>query len=129
LKVQQVIVFTCFLACLSLSKLVHSQNTASGLQISPPSIDFGENAVDSDTPPRAVTVANSSSSPIMLGQIIASGIDFSEKHDCGQTLAPGAQCTIQVSFAPAISGPRTGNLEVMASDGNPHFVGLNGIGK
>lgn len=129
MKALQAIVLICFLLSVSHFELAYSQAAVAGLQISPSSIDFGENPVDSDAPPQTVSVTNSSPSTITFVEIIASGIDFAEKHDCGQTLAPGAQCTIQVSFTPAISGPRTGNLEIMGTDGNPHFVALSGVGK
>lgn len=106
-----------------------SQTSSASLQVSPQNIDFGEAAVDSNTAPRNITVSNPSNSPIGLTQILTSGIDFSQKNDCGRILAPGAQCGVQISFTPAISGPRTGNLQVMGSDGAPHFVALNGTGK
>jgi P pilus assembly chaperone PapD len=109
--------------------LTYSQTAATGLQLSPTSVDFGEDPINSDSPTRTVTVSNPTNSTITVEQIIASGIDFSEKHNCGQTLAPGAQCTIQVSFTPVISGPRTGNLTVMESNGNAHIVALTGTGK
>ena len=97
--------------------------------ISAATIDFGKAAVDSESPPHALTLTNPTKSNIVMEQIIASGIDFSQKNDCGQTLAPGAQCTIQLFFKPAISGSRTGNLDVMCSDpASPHFIALNGIG-
>lgn len=107
----------------------NAQPAPTQLQISPPSLEFGEDAIQSDAAAQTVTVRNPTSSPIAIEEIIASGIDFTLKSDCGQKLAPGAQCTIQVFFSPAISGPRTGNLEIMGSDGSPHFVGLNGSGK
>jgi hypothetical protein len=106
-----------------------SETSSDGLQVSPTGIDFGQDAVSSDSQPRTITVSNPTKAPITIQQILASGIDFTEKNDCGQTLAPGAQCTIQVFFTPAISGPRTGNLQVVGSDGAPHFVALNGNGK
>jgi hypothetical protein len=105
----------------------YAQPATSGLQISPGSVNFGEDAIDSDVVTKTVIVRNPTSSPIAIDEVIASGIDFRVKSDCGQTLAPAAQCTIQVFFSPAISGPRTGNLEIMAS-GSPHFVALNGSG-
>lgn len=103
--------------------------TSSGLQVSPASIDFGEDTIHSDSPPQTITLTNPTQSPISLEQILASGIDFSQKNDCGPSLAPGAQCRIQVSFTPAISGPRTGILAITESNGNPHFVALNGTGR
>ena len=119
----------CFATILLVSARSRSQTSPDGLQVSPARIDFGEDAVSSDSPPHTITVSNPTKAPITIQQILASGIDFSEKHDCGQTLAPGAQCTIQVSFTPVITGPRTGNLQVVGSDGAPHFVALNGDGK
>lgn len=101
---------------------------AAGLQLSPSSIDFGSDAVSSDSAPRNVTVTNTAKSPLAVEQILTSGIDFSQKNDCGQKLAPGGQCTIQVSFSPVISGPRTGSLQIMSSDGNPYYVALTGTG-
>jgi len=117
------------LVLLSFGIASRSQAMPPGLQVSPRSIDFGENAVESDSPPQDITVSNPTKSPISIEQILASGIDFSEKNNCGQKLAPAAQCEIQVSFTPAISGPRMGSLEVMESSGIPQFVALTGIGK
>jgi hypothetical protein len=116
-------------AVLLLPLRVHAQTASDGLQVSPAKIDFGESAVGSENPPRTITLNNPTKAQITLEQIITSGIDFSQKNDCGQTLAPGAQCTIQVFFKPATSGPRIGNLDVMGSDpASPHFIALNGIG-
>ena len=103
--------------------------TSPGLQISPSSIDFGEDTIHTDSPPETITVSNPTKSPISLELILASGIDFSQKNDCGPTLAPGGKCRIEVSFMPAIPGPRTGNLQITESNGNPHFVALSGSGK
>ena len=128
MKVRQALFVSLFAFC-SLLKLF-PQSARIGLQVSPSAIDFGEDAVKSGSPPRPITITNVTQSTISLTQILTSGIDFSEKHNCGATLAPGAQCTIQVFFTPAISGDRTGNLSIMGSDaGSPHFVALTGTGK
>jgi hypothetical protein len=129
LKVRQVGATVVVIAALALFIRVHSQTPITGLQISATRIDFGEAAVDSDSSPHSLTLSNPTKSNIALEQIIPSGIDFSQKNDCGQTLAPSGQCTIQVFFKPATSGPRIGNLGVTASDpASPHFIALNGIG-
>lgn len=118
------------IAALTLLIRVQSQTTSVGLQISAATIDFGEVALDSESPPHTVTITNPTKSSITMEQIIASGIDFSEKNDCGRTVAPGAQCTVQVLFKPAIPGPRIGNLGVTGSDpASPHFIALAGTGK
>jgi hypothetical protein len=129
LKVRQVGATVVVIAALTLFIPVHSQTPITGLQISATRIDFGEAAVNSDSPPHPLTLTNPMKSNIAMEQIIPSGIDFSQKNDCGQTLAPGGQCTIQVFFKPATSGPRIGNLGLTASDpASPHFIALNGIG-
>jgi hypothetical protein len=116
-------------AAVSSVTVIQSQTSPVGLQISPASVDFGNVLLNSEIPSRSVTLTNPTKSNIALEQIITSGIDFSEKHDCGQSLAPGAQCTIQVFFKPAIPGTRIGNLDVMGSDpASPHFIALTGIG-
>jgi hypothetical protein len=110
--------------------MLFPQSVPAGLHISPRSIDFGEDAVNSDSGPRSITLTNPTHSAISFTQILTSGIDFAQKNDCAQTLVPGAQCTIQVVFTPAISGPRIGSLSIMGSDSaSPHFVALTGTGK
>lgn len=127
MKFNQALLIICVVAVPSLT---FTQTTPAGLQVSPTSIDFGEISVATDAPPRTITVTNPTTSPVTIEQIIASGIDFSEKHNCGLTLQPGAQCNIEVTFTPAITGVRTGNLDIMGSDlASPHFVALNGAGK
>jgi hypothetical protein len=129
LKAQQTFVIICVAAVLIVAIHSRSQTPSNGLQVLPASIDFGQDPVSSDSPAHTITITNPTKSPIAIQQIIASGIDFSEKNNCGNMLEPGAQCTIQVSFTPAITGPRTGNLQIVGSDGAPHFVALNGDGK
>ncbi|HKW16524.1 MAG TPA: choice-of-anchor D domain-containing protein [Terriglobales bacterium] len=130
MKVLRVVAVGGWIAAqLLFAPLIYAQTAATGLRVSPSSIDFGEDAVNADSAVRSITVSNPTNTTITIEQIIASGIDFSEKHDCGQTLAPAAKCTVQIAFTPVISGPRTGSLEVMESNGNAHFVALNGTGK
>ncbi|HXF13254.1 MAG TPA: choice-of-anchor D domain-containing protein [Terriglobales bacterium] len=117
-------------AAIALLTRLHSQTAPMELQVSATKIDFGEAAVGSESPPHPLTLTNGTKSNFAIEQIITSGIDFSQKNDCGQTLASGAQCTIQVFFKPVIPGPRIGNLGVTGSDpASPHFIALNGAGK
>ena len=130
MKVRQVGATVVGIAAFALLTRVHPQTSAAGLQISAARIDFGEAAVGSESPPHPITLTNSTKSNVIMEEIITSGIDFSQKNDCSQTLAPGAQCTIQVFFKPVITAPRSGNLGVTGSDpASPHFIALNGIGK
>jgi hypothetical protein len=111
-------------------EVILAQSSPADLQISRTRIDFGNQAVGSLGPAQAITMNNAASSTVNLILIITSGIDFSQKNDCGQALAPGAQCTIHVLFKPATIGERIGNLNISGSDsGSPHFIVLNGTGE
>jgi hypothetical protein len=124
------VAITLLLGLASFCQISVAQTLPPGLQVSATKIDFGETAVDSQGPAQTITLSNPTQSRINLTQILTSGIDFSEKHDCAQALDPNAQCTIQVFFKPAIPGPRYGNLVITGSDpASPHFVALAGTGK
>ena len=112
------------LVCAATSQVQNS------LIISPASVVFARTPVGSKLPPVSITVSNPTSSTIVLEEMIVSGIDFAETTDCSRQLAPGAKCSIQIVFQPAISGERIGNLVIAASDSNlPHFVPLTGTGE
>ena len=100
------------------------------LKITPTSLDFGAQSVGAAGPAKTATVTNTTASPITIEHIIASGIDYDQSNNCGTSLAAGAQCAIQVTFKPAIIGPRLGNLTVIADVAPGAFmIGLNGAGK
>ena len=123
-----IIVF-CF-ATLSATSELDGQTALASLAISPASLDFGELAVGSQSQRITVTISNPGTATVALQDVLLSGMDFSETTDCGPSLAPGASCTMQVSFKPAIPGERVGNLAISGTDsGSPHFVAVVGTGK
>jgi hypothetical protein len=120
----------CLLGFATTSDLAGGETPAVSLATSPASLDFGDQAVGSQSQLRTITISNPSTADIRLGNVLLSGIDFSQKTDCGPTLAAGASCAVQVLFKPVISGPRMGNLVITGSDsGSPHFVAVLGTGK
>jgi hypothetical protein len=84
--------------------------------------------------PQALTLTNSGQSPLVLQSIVASGpagsADFRQTNSCPSTLAAGASCAIQVSFAPRFSVPEQGTLTLTdnASD-SPQQLTLSGQGE
>lgn len=105
-------------------------SSASSLSISPARVAFPVTPVGAEDAPETVTLTNMTSFNLQLQEIIVSGIDFGQTNDCGQQLAAGAQCKIQVVFKPAISGERLGSLELVCSASKvPYFVPLAGIGQ
>jgi len=100
------------------------------VKIRPESLDFGTQPVDTVSAPQTATLANTGPSVLTITDIIPSGIDFKQTNTCGQNLPAGASCTIQVTFKPAITGPRMATLLILDSDpASPQSIGLNGIGQ
>lgn len=76
-----------------------------------------------------LTISNPGGAAVRVHQILSSGIDFSATNNCGNEIAAGSECSVQVIFKPAISGERLGSLQIVASDaGSPHVVPLTGTG-
>lgn len=99
-----------------------------GLDLSPSILVFDNQVVGNSSAPQPVTVSNASASAIAISSIGATG-DFSETDNCGGNVAANSSCTIQVTFKPTATGPRSGSLNVTAADSStPHSVSLSGAG-
>lgn len=101
------------------------------LKLDPAKVDFGSVAVGSHSQAETVTLTNTMSTPLPIASIMASGIDFTQTNNCDTQLAPGAQCAMQITFQPAISGPRIGTVIISTTSdpASPHLLVLNGIGQ
>jgi hypothetical protein len=77
--------------------------------IRPRALDFGGVPVGSSSAPQTVNLWNVGTAPLELEGVTAGG-DFSQTSDCGNRVAAGSQCSIQVTFAPAGGGTRNSTL-------------------
>jgi hypothetical protein len=77
--------------------------------IRPRSLDFGGVPVDSSSAPQTVNVWNVGTAPLLIDSLTAGG-DFSQTNDCGNRVAAGSECSIQVTFAPSGGGDRNATL-------------------
>lgn len=108
----------------SISVLLNSPIAA----LSPGKLSFSSLAVGDSSSAQSVQLSNPGAAPFRIESIAASG-DFSETNGCASKLLVGANCTINVTFAP--TGPLSRIGAVVVSDGafnNPRAVFLNGIG-
>jgi hypothetical protein len=101
------------------------------LKLTPDKVDFGAVPVGTRTPPQTITLTNSGNAPLPIASILVSGIDFAQSNNCGEQLAPGAQCSVQITFQPAIMGPRLGTAIITTTNdsGSPNLLVLNGVGQ
>jgi len=82
---------------------------ATWVTLSPASLTFGNQTVGTVSPPQTVTVTNVGTGTVKVSGVKISSYlswqsrEYSETNTCG-TLAPGANCTISVKFAPTLKG-------------------------
>jgi fibronectin type 3 domain-containing protein len=77
-------------------------------------------------------VANSGKVRLTITSITLTGAnaaDFAQTNNCGVSLAPGANCLVQVTFKPSAPGTRTTVLNIKDNaTGSPQTVSLSGTG-
>ena len=95
---------------------------------SPASLTFASQNVGTSSAPQQVNVVNSTANAVSITSIAATG-DYSQKNNCGSSVAAGGSCSVSVTFTPTASGTRTGTLTLTDSDpSSPQTVSLTGTG-
>ncbi len=83
-------------------------------QFNPAKLVFGTNPVNSFTT-LPVQLTNTGQTPLNIGSITIVGANsavFAQVNNCPAVLAPAANCTISVTFAPTVKGASAGTLTV-----------------
>jgi hypothetical protein len=103
--------------------------SSSSLNVSPGSLVFTAQSVQTASAPQAVIVTNSGSASVTIGGITTSG-DFAQANTCGTSLGAGSTCSISVTFTPTSAGSRAGTLTISSNAANsPQTIGLMGTGQ
>jgi hypothetical protein len=108
---------------------------ASG-EVDPASIAFGSIKKGTTGAPRTLLLKNTGNAPLTISEIVIGGAHASEfarvaggADNCGTSLAPGASCTITLTFTPSAAGQRTGQLRIENSSADGVvLVSLSGSG-
>src|SRR5207249_4257987 len=96
--------------------------------VSPTSLTFNSQTVQTTSAPQAVSLTNGGSAALTISSIGASG-DFAQTNTCGGALAAGGTCSLAVTFTPTAAGERTGAVTIADNASNsPQTVGLTGSG-
>ena len=104
-----------------------------GLSVSPTSIGFGSVRLGLATSGRTITVTSTGNAPLIISSVSLGGAnpdDFWLGNDgcSGVALAPGASCTVAVSFEPLRIGTRTATVTIVHNAGTSSTVSLSGTG-
>nr|WP_245536544.1 choice-of-anchor D domain-containing protein [Terriglobus saanensis] len=96
------------------------------MSLLPLSLNFGATGVGNASTPQTVTLTNNGSSPLVISSVALSN-DFGTvvgTNTCSTSapIAVGQACTMQVSFAPRLSGARLGTLSVASNAPNSPLV-------
>ncbi len=105
---------------------------APALKFSSTSLTFARQGVGTGSDAQSIVVVNTGPDSISSFSITAGG-DFIESNTCTDSVAPGASCTIEVTFKPTAAGQRSGTLTVVenGTDGKSgaFTVPLSGTGE
>ena len=99
------------------------------VKLSPSSLIFGTQVVNTTSKAKAVVVANAGSATLDFDSIVASANFAVSSTTCGGTLAVGKTCKVMVTFTPTQAGDLTGTLTFTDNASNsPQIVELSGTG-
>jgi len=108
--------------------LVGMGNSGATASVSPSSLSFGNQDLGTSSSAKTITLSNTGTAALNINSILASG-DYSQTNNCPASLNTGANCTINVEFAPSNTGKRTGYITVNDTDAAfLHTVSLTGTG-
>jgi len=99
-----------------------AKDLAGGLTISPSSLSFGNEQLNSPTAPQFITITNPGKSSFMIKEIASSTPDFTLVHNCALSPDPmpaRSSCGIYVRFAPGAAGLRSGNIRITIDGDRP----------
>jgi len=107
---------------------------APAASFSPSTLSFGNQALGTVSAQRSLTLTNTGNAVLAIAGVYVypiGGPDFNAYNGCNSTpnLAPGANCSILVTFSPTLAGSRSGSIAVADNaPGSPQSVTLTGVG-
>ena len=114
-----------------------SSTTIAEITVSPTSLPFGNQTVGTTSAAKSITLSNTGTAPFtpsstLPGFVALVGVnsgDFTETDNCGESLAAGDHCTINISFAPQAAVDARAFVAIEGDARNtPQLVALSGTG-
>ncbi|MGC1521377.1 MAG: choice-of-anchor D domain-containing protein [Steroidobacteraceae bacterium] len=110
----------------------HGSPPSPALDANPTAVSFANQQVGTTSVPTVVTVSNSGSANLTISAVQVTGTNsgsFAETNNCA-TVAPGASCSISLTFSPPSANPLSATLTVVsnaASSSSPIALGGQGV--
>jgi len=91
-------------------------------------LNFKKQQHGTTSAPQTVTLTNAGKTALTISSMKATG-QFNMTSTCGATVAPGADCTISVTFTPKTKGAKSGAITINDSaSSRPQVIQLSGTG-
>ncbi len=102
--------------------------TSPSVSLLPGALDFGNTGLGTTTPAQNIALQNTGTAALAINSISPTG-DYSVVNNCGASLAPGASCTLSITFTPTAPGTRPGAVQITDNASNsPQSATLTGTG-
>jgi chitodextrinase len=102
------------------------------VSLSVSNLDFGSQDTGTTSGVQTVTLTNAGGASLLVTDVSVSGpnaSDFGVNTTCVSTIAPGANCPVNVTFTPSVAGTRSATIVISDNaPGAPHTVSLAGVG-
>lgn len=109
-----------------------SPRTGPAVTLSRSLLNFGTQIFGLVSPPQVLTLTNTGTAVLTVTGLGVAGVDraaFAQTNTCGSPIAPGASCTITVTFRPDVKGQTAATIMILDNAGNsPQKVTLAGVG-
>jgi phospholipase C len=116
----------------TISVLLHNTPTGPAVQLSPASLQFATQLVNTTSPAQTLTLTNSGGAALTITGISIGGAnpaDFGQTNNCPPSLNAGAACSIAITFDPLAPGSLAASVSVSDNAaGSPQSASLTGTG-
>ena len=109
-------------------------NSTPAVDLSPSTLSFGQQNLGTVSAPHSVTLTNTGTAVLAITGVYllpAGDTEFNAWNGCDSTpkLAPGGNCSIQVTFAPTVAGSYSASVSITDNaPGSPQTATLTGVG-
>jgi hypothetical protein len=104
-------------------------SSAPGISASPSTVTFAAQTAVASSAPQVVTVTNTGNAALSTTAVTITGTDavaFSQTNGCSSIVAPGASCTISVTYTPGKAGAASATLSIASNaTASPSTIALS----